>query len=94
MPPGKEMDDLLTILRSGMWRLYYQLSAEGRKRYYNELLPVLHNAKVETMGDRDSECYYLVYLGTKPSGQRRGYGRKLIEHMAAKVRFTHTRTNA
>lgn len=86
MPPGKEMDDLLTIMRSGMWRLYYQLSADGRKRYYNELLPVLHKAKVETMGDRDSECYYLVYLGTKPSGQRRGYGRKLIEQMAAKVR--------
>ncbi|KAI1776906.1 hypothetical protein F4818DRAFT_362674 [Hypoxylon cercidicola] len=85
MPPGKEMDDLLTIMRSGMWRLYYQLTAEGRKRYYNELLPVLHDAKVETMGDRDSECYYLVYLGTKPSGQRRGYGRKLIEHMAAKA---------
>ncbi|KAI1142363.1 hypothetical protein F5Y05DRAFT_223627 [Hypoxylon sp. FL0543] len=85
MPPGKEMDDWLTIIRSGMWRLYYQLSAEGRKRYYKELLPVLHNAKVETMGDRDSECYYLVYLGTKPSGQRRGYARKLIEHMAAKA---------
>ncbi|KAI1760867.1 hypothetical protein GGR53DRAFT_60871 [Hypoxylon sp. FL1150] len=85
MPPGKEMDDLLTIMRSGMWRLYYQLSADGRKRYYNELLPVLHQAKVDTMGDRDSECYYLVYLGTKPSGQRRGYGRKLIEQMAAKA---------
>ncbi|KAI1409615.1 hypothetical protein F5Y13DRAFT_193119 [Hypoxylon sp. FL1857] len=85
MPPGKEMDDWLTIIRSGMWRLYYQLSAEGRKRYYQELLPVLHNTKVETMGDRDNECYYLVYLGTKPSGQRRGYARKLIEQMAAKA---------
>ncbi|KAI1103114.1 hypothetical protein F4804DRAFT_244519 [Jackrogersella minutella] len=69
----------------GMWRLYYQLSAEGRKRYYQELLPVLHNTMVETMGDRANECYYLVYLGTKPSGQRRGYARKLIEQMAAKA---------
>ncbi|KAI1813207.1 hypothetical protein GGS20DRAFT_586763 [Poronia punctata] len=84
MPPGQDSDDWLTILRSGMWRLYYQLSAEGRRRYYNELLPVLHNTKHEVMGDRDDDCYYLVYLGTKPSGQRRGYGRKLIEHMAAK----------
>lgn len=86
MRPGQEMDDWLTVVRSGMWRLYYQLSAEGRKRYYNELLPVLHNTKVETMGDRDNETYYLVYLGTKPSGQRRGYARKLIEDFAAKVR--------
>ncbi|KAI1377736.1 hypothetical protein F4677DRAFT_444322 [Hypoxylon crocopeplum] len=85
MPPGKEMDDWLTIIRSGMWRLYYQLSAEGRRRYYRELLPVLHNTMVETMGDRSDDCYYLVYLGTKPSGQRRGYGRKLIEQMAAKA---------
>lgn len=87
MPPGKDSDDWLTILRSGMWRLYYQLSAEGRRRYYNELLPVLHQTKHEVMGDQDDDCYYLVYLGTKPSGQRRGYARKLIEHMAAKVRI-------
>ncbi|KAI0447590.1 hypothetical protein F4803DRAFT_269806 [Xylaria telfairii] len=85
MPPGKDSDDWLTILRSGMWRLYYQLSAEGRRRYYNELLPVLHQTKDEVMGDRDDNYYYLVYLGTKPSGQRRGYARKLIDHMAAKA---------
>lgn len=88
MPPGKDSDDWLTIMRSGMWRLYYQLSAEGRRRYYSELLPVLHQTKHEVMGDRDDDCYYLVYLGTKPSGQRRGYGRKLIDHMAAKVRHS------
>lgn len=87
MPPGKDSDDWLTTLRSGMWRLYYQLSAEGRRRYFGELLPVLHQTKHEVMGDRDDDCYYLVYLGTKPSGQRRGYGRKLIDHMAAKVRL-------
>ncbi|CAJ2513699.1 Uu.00g018180.m01.CDS01 [Anthostomella pinea] len=84
MPPGKEADDWVTVIRSGMWRLYYQLSAEGRKRYYDELMPVLHRTKHEVMGERDDDCYYLVYLGTKPSGQRRGYGRKLINHMAAK----------
>ncbi|KAH9887189.1 hypothetical protein F4778DRAFT_437457 [Xylariomycetidae sp. FL2044] len=85
MPPGQEMDDWWTIIRSGMWRLYFQLSAEGRKRYYKEVLPVLHDVKREVMGDRDNDCYYLVYLGTKPSGQRRGYARKLIDQMAAKA---------
>lgn len=79
------MDDWWTILRSGMWRLYFQLSAEGKKRYYEELLPLLHNTKKEVLGERDSEAYYLVYLGTKPNGRGRGYARKLIEHMTQKV---------
>jgi GNAT superfamily N-acetyltransferase len=85
MPPGRNMDDWWTILRSGMWRLYYQLSAEGRKRYYDEVLPVLHHTKVEVMGERDEDCYYLVYIGTKPNSQRRGYGAKLLKDMFDKV---------
>ncbi|ORY65312.1 uncharacterized protein BCR38DRAFT_195089 [Pseudomassariella vexata] len=84
-PPGKNTDDWWTTVRSGMWRLYYQLSAGGKKRYYDELLPLLHDTKLEVMGDRDADCYYLVYLGTKPSGRGRGYARKLIEQMAIKV---------
>src|SRR5437016_14571309 len=31
MPPGKNMEDYVTMVRSGMWRLNYRLSAEGRK---------------------------------------------------------------
>ncbi|KAI0132489.1 acetyltransferase [Xylariales sp. AK1849] len=85
VPPGKNTDDWWTMIRSGMWRLYYQLSVEGKKRYYNELLPLLHDTKLEIMGERDDDCYYLVYLGTKPSGQGRGYARKLIEQMAVKA---------
>ncbi|KAI1850135.1 hypothetical protein JX265_003506 [Neoarthrinium moseri] len=84
-PPGTTTDDWLTTLRSGAWRLYYQLSSEGWRRYNDELLPLLHHTKAEVMGDRDDDCYYLVYIGTKPSGQRRGYARKLIEAMAAKA---------
>jgi hypothetical protein len=87
VPPGKHTDDLWTIIRSGMWRLYYQLSAEGKKRYYSELLPLLHETKLEVMGERDHDCYYLVYLGTKPSGRGKGYARKLIENMAVKVSY-------
>ncbi|KAI0478945.1 hypothetical protein GGR56DRAFT_351375 [Xylariaceae sp. FL0804] len=84
MPPGQQdADDWLTMLRSGMWRLCYQLSADGRRRYYRELLPALHAAKRDVLGPhRDADCYYLVYLGTRPGGRRRGYARKLIEQMA------------
>ncbi|TAQ83132.1 hypothetical protein B7494_g8545 [Chlorociboria aeruginascens] len=85
MPPGKNMDDWWTILRSGMWRLNYKLSSEGRARFYNEFLPLLHNVKRDTMGDRDDDSYYLVYIGCKPSARGKGYARKLIEHMTSKA---------
>lgn len=85
LPPGKNLDGWLTTIRSGMWRLYFQLSAEGRKRYYDEMMPLLHHTKAEVLGDRDDDCYYLVYLGTKPSGRGRGYARKLLEEMIARA---------
>lgn len=68
-----------------MWRLYYQLSPEGRRRYYDEMVPVLHDAKQQVMGNRDNDCYYLVYLGTKPNARGKGYAGKLIREMTTKV---------
>ena len=65
--------------------MYYMLSSEGRKRYFDELLPLLHRTKLEVMGPRDDDCYYLVYLGTKPKARGRGYARKLIEDMVRVV---------
>jgi len=85
MPPGQNMDDWWTILRSGMWRLYYKLSSEGKKRFYSEFLPLLHHTKHEIMGERDDDSYYLVYLGSKPSARGKGYARKLIEHMTSQA---------
>ena len=46
---------------------------------------MLHDAKISVLGDRDDEAWYLVYLGTKPSGRRRGHARKLLEHMIQRV---------
>jgi hypothetical protein len=45
MPPGKNMDDWYTMIRTGMWRLWYKLTAEGRKRYFGEFMEMLHNTK-------------------------------------------------
>jgi ribosomal protein S18 acetylase RimI-like enzyme len=75
------MDDLLTICRSGMWRLNYQLSAEGKKRFFNEFLPLLHDTKVSVMGPRDDESWYLVYIGSRPAARGKGYARKLIDNV-------------
>lgn len=79
------MDDWWTILRSGMWRLLYKLSREGKARFYNEFLPLLHNTKHKVMGARDDHSWYLVYIGSKPSARGKGYARKLIEHGCALV---------
>jgi len=81
MPPGENMDDYLTIFRSGMWRLNYQLSKEGKKRFFEEFLPLLHDTKAQVMGERDDDHWYLVYLGTRPSGRGKGYARKVVDRV-------------
>lgn len=48
-------------------------------------MPLLHDTKNEVMGERESDCYYLVYIGTKPNARGRGYARKLIEDMVVRV---------
>ena len=89
MPPGQNMDDLCTILRSGMWRLQYQLSPEGKTRFFKEFLPLLHDTKAEVLGARDPQSWYLVYIGTKQSARGKGYARKLIEYVGQMV--SHSR---
>jgi len=88
MPPGENMDDLSTIFKSGMWRLYYKLSNEGRKRFFNEFFPLLHDTKAAVLGDRDDKSWYLVYLGTRPDARGKGYARKLVEHVTNQADVT------
>jgi len=85
MPPGQNMDDWLTMLRSGMWRLSYKLTTEGKARFFNEFLPKLHDTKHAALGVRDTESWYLVYIGTKSTARGKGLARKCIEHVTAKA---------
>jgi ribosomal protein S18 acetylase RimI-like enzyme len=75
------MDDYLTICRSGMWRLNFQLSSEGRQRFFTEFLPLLTSTKASVMGARDENSWYLVYIGARPASRGKGYARKLIDHV-------------
>lgn len=79
------MDDLLTIMRSGMWRLNYQLSAEGRARFFSEFLPLLHDTKARILGPRDDESWYLVYIGTKSTSRGKGYARKVVDFVTRRA---------
>ena len=79
------MDDWFTILRSGMWRLNYKLSLEGRIRFFQEFFPLLHDTKHEVLGDRDDDAWYLVYVGTKRAARGKGLARKVVEHVSEKA---------
>lgn len=79
------MDDWMTIMRSGLWRLNYKLSAEGKFRFFNEFFPLLHDTKHEVLGDRDNESWYLVYVGTKAAARGKGLARKLIDHVSVQA---------
>ncbi|KAK2592826.1 hypothetical protein QQS21_009464 [Conoideocrella luteorostrata] len=85
MPPGTTNDDWLATLWSGTWRMRYQLPRENRKRFFSELFPVLHDTKAEIMGDRNDDCYYLGYIGTKAGARGKGYASKLLRHMMYKA---------
>ncbi|KAJ4300307.1 hypothetical protein N0V88_002980 [Collariella sp. IMI 366227] len=85
VPPGKHLDGWWTQLRSGAWRLYFQLSEEGKKRYFQEILPLLHDTKAEVLGDREQDAWYLVFLGTKPNSQGRGYAARLLRDAMGKA---------
>ncbi|GAO19895.1 hypothetical protein UVI_02033180 [Ustilaginoidea virens] len=85
MPPGTTNDDWIATLWSGIWRLWYLLPREGRKRFFDEVFPILHDTKAEIMGNRTDDCYYLGYIGTKASARGRGYATKLLDHMIYKA---------
>lgn len=85
MPPGKNMDDYLTMFRSGMWRLRYQLDSEGAHRFFQEFLPLLHESKARALGKDDDNSWYLVYIGTKPEARGKGYAKALIEMVTSQV---------
>lgn len=81
VPPYKNIEDLTVLFQSGMWRLYYQLGKESRARYFDELVPKLHNTKAKVLGDRDLNSWYLMYIGVRPEARGKGLSRLLIQHV-------------
>lgn len=81
MPPHTSIDSYYTLLRSGLWRLYYKLCPEGRFRMFSEFFPLLHDTKAEVLGTRDPESWYLVYLGTRGDARGKGLARRLVGGM-------------
>lgn len=85
LPPGKNIDDWVTILRSGLWRMQFSLSKEGRERFFTEFLPLLGRTKATVLGERDSNSWYLNYIGTKKNARGKGHAKKLINYVTKQV---------
>ena len=85
MPPNKNMDDFCTMLWSGMFGLNWKLPKEGKKRFFDEFLPLLHDTKHHVLGKHDANSWYLVYIGTKPGSRGKGYAKCLIDYTTKQV---------
>ena len=68
-----------------MFSFHWKLSKEGRKRFFDEFLPLLHNTKHEVLGKEEAKSWYLVYIGTRPGSRGKGYAKALIENITQKV---------
>ncbi|EPY50112.1 hypothetical protein SPOG_03580 [Schizosaccharomyces cryophilus OY26] len=77
--PGERIDDWYTVLRSGLWRLFYKLGAENRHRFFNELIPLHNRVMPEAMKDRIDNFWYLMFVGVKANSRGKGYLRKLLK---------------
>ncbi|KAL9032046.1 MAG: hypothetical protein Q9180_006735 [Flavoplaca navasiana] len=85
MPPGKNMDDKLTMFSNELWTVKGKLPVEGQYRFKQEFLPLLHRSKAEVLGSLDNDSWYLVYIGSKPESRGKGYARRLIEHVTTQA---------
>ena len=68
-----------------MFGLNLKLSKEGKKRFFDEFLPLLHDTKRDALGKDDANSWYLVYIGTKPGSRGKGYAKSLIEYTTKQV---------
>lgn len=86
LPPGKNIDDWWTLFRSGLWRLGWALSEEGRARLFGEFLPLLASSKLEVLGEKlDQDSWYLNYIGTRKSARGKGLAKKLMNYVIDQV---------
>lgn len=89
VPPGADMEHWWTVFKKGLWAhwttLKFQLSKEGRARFFKEFVPLLHTTKAEVLKERDSSSWYLVYIGTHSKARGKGHAKRLIHEVTKKV---------
>jgi ribosomal protein S18 acetylase RimI-like enzyme len=63
----------------------WKLSKEGKKRFFDEFMPLLHDTKHEVLSKDEERSWYLVYIGTKAGSRGKGYAKALIEDTTKQV---------
>lgn len=82
-PDTGDIEDYMTMLRSGFARLAWMTGSEGRRRIFGDLFSVLHDNYEDIMKidpDRDN-IYTLVYLGSMPHARGKGNVRAIFDYM-------------
>ncbi|GMM29072.1 hypothetical protein DAMA08_017880 [Martiniozyma asiatica (nom. inval.)] len=82
IPNGGDMSDYITLIRSGFAKLAWKTGAEGRKRIFQTMFPVLHGNFHDIMHNKGEEnTFTLVYLGSTPKARGKGNVRAIFEWM-------------
>ncbi|KAL9084996.1 MAG: hypothetical protein Q9159_004962 [Coniocarpon cinnabarinum] len=85
MYPNKTLESASDVISTGLWKLAFKLTSDGRKRGFGDFFPLLGRTKKEILGSRAKDCYYLVYIGTKPGCRGLGLARQLIQEAAKRA---------
>lgn len=88
------MDDWLTIFRTGMWKVYFKLTAEGRKRYFGEFMEKLHSTKYVPFPMAARFWHLTLALPEERFSPTLRESIGFLEHPADKRLFRYYRVNA
>ncbi|QPG74776.1 hypothetical protein FOA43_002110 [Brettanomyces nanus] len=82
-PDTRDIDDYITMLRSGYAKLAWLTGAEGRRRVFHDMFRTLAENLDDIMAvdpDRDN-MWTLVYLGSTPKARGHGNVRAIMDYM-------------
>lgn len=82
-PDAGSLDDYLTLVRSGFAKMAWNTGAEGRRRVFGVLFPVLHDNydHIMSVDPNASNTWTLVYLGSTPAARGKGNVRAMFDHV-------------
>ncbi|KAK5635566.1 hypothetical protein RRF57_011278 [Xylaria bambusicola] len=84
LPPGKKVDNPLTIFQAGLPGVVLHLKLTGIKRILLEHSSAVKRAKQKAFTPKEmSQYWYLFIIGTHETRQRQGLGGMMLEHIKA-----------
>ncbi|KAF2502972.1 hypothetical protein BU16DRAFT_612550 [Lophium mytilinum] len=80
LPPGKNVDNPLTLVQSGLFGVLWNLGIKGVWRMTHEYASKPATLKSRTLETHSKKAYYIFNLGTKEEYRGNGLSTHLIHH--------------